>query len=453
MSRFLVNFTRRFTRYYISFVVLLVIVTGLSVATWCYTAEEQPLSSISNSNVVVIVIDTLRADHLPLFGYSKDSAPFISRTFEQGIVFDRAFSPSSSTAPAMASIFTSLYPSQHGVITGQIATANLSRKHPELKLNRIPSSIDTLPKIFKRAGYRTFGVADNHNISESMGFSSGFDHFVSHRYQGAKAVNQVVRDWKDELNGGSKYFLYIHYMDPHRPYHKQDPWYQPADSIRQNLMNAYDSEISFVDKQLEELAAEFNWANSALMIFFSDHGEEFWEHGGESHGTTLYTEVTRVPFAIRHGDLPKIRVTENVSTLDLLPTLAEILGLKIDSSWRGKSLWSIIRGQSNKGRSIFTERLRPPEHNKPQIKSIIFDNWHLIAKVPKEAVRSHKLYNINDDFSEQKNQFALRPEIAQKQIAKLEAHESSPIEFDSQEVTIEVDEDYLQQLKSLGYFQ
>ena len=143
----------------------------------------------SRPNVVVIVIDTLRADHLPLYGYAHPTTPFLSELARDGIVFDRAYSTSSWTAPATASLFTSLYPFQHGVVTGMVATLRARRLDPTITLNAIPGEATTLPEIMRRAGYRTFGVADNLNICAAEGFDQGFDEFRSYNDRGAAAVN------------------------------------------------------------------------------------------------------------------------------------------------------------------------------------------------------------------------------------------------------------------------
>ncbi len=192
----------------------------------CNSQSNKLSKSVAPSqNVVVILVDTLRADHLPFYGYKKDTAPFLSSLAKKSIIFDRAFSACSYTAPAVASVFTSLYPSQHGVITGHFANIRLQKKNQTVTFDRIPEELTTLAEEMKNAGYKTYGVADNLNITTEMGFTQGFDKFSTFRYEGAPKVNETVKSWAAELNSGGKYYLYIHYMDPHEPYNERAPWF------------------------------------------------------------------------------------------------------------------------------------------------------------------------------------------------------------------------------------
>ena len=148
-------------------------------------------------NVVLIVIDTLRADRLPFHGYGSNTAPFLSRLAAQGVVFENAHSTSAWTAPAMASMFTSLYPFQHHVVSGLDATLKLQRSGATIELNCIPDELETLPEAMKRAGYATFGIASNFNLGDAMGFSSGFDTYAHLRTsQTAGIVNSKLFEWE-----------------------------------------------------------------------------------------------------------------------------------------------------------------------------------------------------------------------------------------------------------------
>ena len=169
-------------------------------------------------NIVLVVIDTLRADHLPFYGYPKETTPFLSELAAQGVVFENAYAASSWTSPATASIFTSLYPFQHGVTMGLLAQMQLIKKDPRIKVNRIPKELTTLPEALRINGYRTFGVSDNFNISENQGFGQGFDRFLSFSHRGGQFINEQILQLKKEILAGGKYFLYVHYNDPHRPY-------------------------------------------------------------------------------------------------------------------------------------------------------------------------------------------------------------------------------------------
>ena len=238
-------------------------------------------------NIVVIVIDTLRQDHLPFYGYPKDTAPFLSKVAARSVVFENAYSVSSWTAPATASIFTSLNPIQHGVTTGMLATRKLQMINSKIKLNKIPNQLETMPEVLKKAGYKTYAVADNFNISEEEGFDQGFDKFITYNYKTADRVNDTLKKMQKEIKNAGKYFLYIHYMDTHEPYHKRAPWFEESDDPREVKISAYDSEINYVDGKIKEAFEFFGWDENTLVIITSDHGEEFYDHGKWGHGENI----------------------------------------------------------------------------------------------------------------------------------------------------------------------
>jgi arylsulfatase A-like enzyme len=161
------------------------------------------LRKVKNYNVVLIVIDTLRSDHLPFYGYKKNTAPFMSDLARQSVVFKNAFSASSWTSPATASIFTSLYPFQHGVLLGLMAILKANAEDPSIRVNRIPEEIETLPEVMKKNGFRTYGVSDNLNIGIKQGFTQGFDRFETFNYNGAPRVNDVLKS-KPEMDRKGK---------------------------------------------------------------------------------------------------------------------------------------------------------------------------------------------------------------------------------------------------------
>ncbi len=155
-------------------------------------------NSTKDINVVLIVIDTLRSDHLPFYGYKKNTSPFLLELSKNSTLFKNAFSASSWTSPATASIFTSMYPFQHGVLMGLLAIRNAQKIDPNVVLNRIPEKITTITEVLKNNGYKTFGVSDNLNIDHRQGFSQGFDKFKTFMYKQAPNVNKTIKSWKKE---------------------------------------------------------------------------------------------------------------------------------------------------------------------------------------------------------------------------------------------------------------
>ena len=258
-------------------------------------------SRTTDCNIVLITIDTLRADHLSCYGYERNTTPHIDAIAEQGIIYKNAVAPSSWTAPSMASLFTSTYPVNHGVVHGI--------KYRKQVHEVLSGELITLPEILQRNGYTTFGVSSNHHLTEEFGFDRGFDYFVYLGWKNADMVNKTVCSWEKEIKQSEKFFLWIHYIDPHVPYAARSPWikdyaatsldqaWQISRKVRSNfrlkefvptlkedpqaladLIALYDSEISYVDFYIGKLMERFAFESDTLIIITSDHGEEFLEH-------------------------------------------------------------------------------------------------------------------------------------------------------------------------------
>ncbi len=297
-------------------------------------------------NVVLVMIDTLRPDHLPQYGYHQDTAPYLAELAGTSAVFANAYSTSSWTAPAVASIFTGLYPPEHGIIEGFMSFKRREQKagFEVLPLNRLPKDVPTIAQLFHDAGYRTFGIAANLNIGPEIGFDRGFDRFASFRKDDATKVQERLDAWVDDLQSGAQpYFLYLHFMDPHMPYHPRAPWYRKQHLRNDDQRARYDSEIHFLDQHLREIGERLGWKD-ALLLFVSDHGEEFREHGGEGHEFTLYRELNHVLFQLRPpgGLETPHRYENNVSLVDALPTLLDLAGLPVPGDLSGRSLVPLL---------------------------------------------------------------------------------------------------------------
>lgn len=374
-------------------------------------------------NVVVIVIDTLRADHLPFYGYENNTAPFLWELTKRGVVFEKTYSTSSWTAPATASIVTGLYPFQHGVVMGFQATKRIQKLDPAFPLNRIPEEVDTLAEILKRDGYRTFGITDNRNISKDEGFDQGFDQFENHRYAGAKKVNAIAQEWKSEIKQG-KYFLYLHYMDPHDPYNQRAPWYHPVGTRAGDMLAAYDSEIQYVDQKIQELYELFGWDKNTLVIVTSDHGEEFFEHGQRGHGKALYNESIQVPLVLSYpsGGIQPASIGAKVSLVDIVPTVRGLLGISA-GSYPGFDLSPLLRGKQLpelEQRSIYAHLYkRRPNGMELEERGTLQDRWKHIGRQERQwktesdwQAGEEQLFDLIADPSERGNRFSDKPELA-----------------------------------------
>lgn len=404
---------------------------------------------IKNYNVVLIVIDTLRSDHLASYGYKRETAPFISEFANSSVLFENVFSASSWTSPATASIFTSLYPFQHKVYMGLLAFLVAKKNNPEIKIDRIPEEIETITEVLKNAGYNTFGISDNLNIGKKQGFHQGFDKMETYEYEGAPAVNKLLFKWKEEIEKSDKYFLYLHYMDPHAPYFSRKPWYRPQEGRKNISLESYDSEINYVDQYIREAYETFGWDKNTLVIITSDHGEGLWDHGKMGHGFYLYREEIQVPLIIKFPErYGQKRIETNVTTIDILPTVRDALGLSRSEADSGKSLIPLIKGDKDEfeKRYIFSY-LWKKVAKFIEYKATIYKKLHFIKSVENKK----ELYNMAIDKKEEKNRFLKAFRTAKLLEEKFEEFFKNSKKFTKKSISYKLTKEKLEKLKTLGY--
>jgi arylsulfatase A-like enzyme len=311
--------------------------------------------------VILVSIDTLRADHVGLYGYARDTTPFLDRFARDAVVFERAFSTCPWTLVAHMTMLTGLFPAQHGVVRDELALS------PEIPL---------LAERLQRAGYRTLGLYYTSWVHERYGFARGFDVFRAHG--SAEVALEHAREELARLDRARPYFLFFHLFDVHNgametgthmlypsPPPFQDLFMEgaaerlpklPPDQIWEsvNLLDAeqlaalnalYDGGIRHVDSRLEEL---FAWLEQqglladALVIFTSDHGESLGQRGRLTGHGELAQEGLHVPLVVRHprGLGAGTRVREVVHLGDIVPTVLDVVGLDPDTRLPGRSLFS-----------------------------------------------------------------------------------------------------------------
>lgn len=409
-------------------------------------------SIIQRPNIVLIVIDALRADHLPFYGYPRNTAPILASLAEKSIVFENAYSAATFTVPAIASLFTSFFPTQHGLILNSLIVKQLQMGESEFQTPVIPLKMETIAEFLKKKGYRTLAVSHNTFVSSKKGFARGFDVFETLPYdlasEGAVELNNEIRKiWDNEVRLKQPYFLYIHYMDPHFPYHEREPWYQDTSDKQKDLM-AYDSEIGYVDRNIGSLFHILEWEKNTLVIITADHGEAFNDHDVNLHGNSLYQETLHVPllfyFPQRYpkGD----RITANVSTLDIYPTLQEITGTRPNKIFKGQSLLPLLEkapGLSN-DRYIYA-------HSLPYVEpftSVIHKNWKYI-----QSANRKELYNLREDPGEKNNLYLIYPALARTLQNQLTDFINNCKPFKPDFTIIPQKDDPVQELKALGYIQ
>ncbi len=450
-------------------------------------------SPVKPDAIVLVVVDTLRADMLSYDGHHRSTTPGLESIVSNGVVFKNAYASSSWTAPSMASLFTSVYPTSHGAISPILKNGKKLAKYGPPTLDK---SFFTLAELFREGGYQTVGVATNQYLSSDLGHGQGYDvYYNKSNNHNAKKLNKTAvqhffeafgSEWYDAWQK-QKSFIWIHYFDPHGPYFPKSPWidrlapdyrqrswhFPPKRKIpeqkeylenldaeyKKQALPYYQSEVLFWDHWFAQLAEQMNLtAPNTLFVLTSDHGEEFGEHGGVTHGKTLYEELVRVPlvFYWPAGFEGGRTIETPVSLVDLYPTLADIADLKPPPGTEGKSLVPLLiprdgdpRAGSLNRRSIFMELLPP----KPDKKAIRKGDWKLIVSTSRSGKKKHELFNLADDPEEQNNLAPSHKATVSELVDELGEIVSGLAPPPKSDKTIEIDSDLLEQLENLGYVQ
>lgn len=351
----------------------------------CGQAPQAPSEPETPPNVIIVMVDTLRADHMSLYGYDRGTTPFIDRFASEAVVFERARSQAACTFPSVNSLFTSRYPfvfTRQG--KGQMG---------------IPYQYPTIAEILKRNGYQTIAVSASAIVRKSPsahnpngGFGRGFDVFDEKCVWGeGGCVNRRALKLLDSVE--EPFFLYLHYMEPHAYYAPPPHYtrrfaeeYDGHDFIRdgdpnpigkmiygdgpkvdisnrdiQHLIDLYDDEIRYFDGVFQRLVTRLDrqgLLENSLIVFVSDHGEEFLEHGHIAHCRGIWDTVTRVPLFIR---IPGIeggrRIDSAVQNLDIVPTLLDYLSIEsTDLGFEGTSLRTLVDGRESTSRYAFADQ-------------------------------------------------------------------------------------------------
>jgi arylsulfatase A-like enzyme len=326
-------------------------------------------SFLRSNNVIIIAVDTLRADHLGCYGYARNTSPNIDDFALDGVKFSSCYTPSPLTTPAFASVFTSLPPFKHGAKRNGLS---------------IFDKINTLAQYLKERGYYSGAFVSNWTLKKELthldrGFDTYTEILTKKRWFGvvnpegkAPEVNLEVFKWLYSHHG-KKLFLFVHYTEPHEPYvyHKDfdrgfdriDPAHYPEGSNRKKI-NKYDTEIGFVDfhiGQLIQKIKKYDLYENSLILFLADHGESFGEHGYFGHGRRLYNSGLRVPLIVKFpgGEYGNKEVDRNVSLLDVAPTVLSLLGYPAPEEMEGKDLFQHEENQ----RELYFECYRGAVHS------------------------------------------------------------------------------------------
>jgi arylsulfatase A-like enzyme len=432
----------------------------VALASVAWYALHRASSPARRPDVVVIVVDTLRASYLNVYGYERETAPFLSELAERSAVFDRAFSTSSWTAPSTASIFTGRYPWSHGIKIGfylHLNWTNTDRPNEStIPLNRFSTTERTLPMRFQALGYSTLGMASNINIGDEIGFSRGFDRFLLEHRDAAQGLRHKLAYWLFETRADRPIFVYLHLNDCHKPYSKRPQYFSEEEARGREDRSRYLSEIRYTDAQLKSIY-ELVAGENTLFVVLSDHGEEFEDHGGLGHTAKLYDELNRVLMMIHGPDLgiASRRFDDiNVSLIDVLPTLLELVGEEAPADVEGTSLARLVRGEDDgaelrdrvQDRVLFAHRRGVRNQD---LWAAIEGPWKLIQL----SDGSLELYDHRSDPEERNDVSDARAAIASRMSSLLEPIRERTLASSRErdEVELEVDEELERTLKSLGY--
>ncbi|MFC2163477.1 sulfatase [Acidobacteriota bacterium] len=436
-------------------------------------------------NIILISIDTLRADHLHCYGYDRETSPNIDQLAQDSVQFLNTFSDSPWTLPAHVSLFTSLFTINHGVNSLQ---------------NKLPSSLVTLADILRQNGYSCSAFTGGGKVSAKFGFSKGFDFYGESKvvfYQ-QNAVEQLFKRatrWIDQ-NRDKPFFLFLHTYQVHGPYNPPAPYdqifstqkiddneaflkkvlgrvgdkYRPMkDTDREEIVSLYDGEIRYMDehliKPLIKQLRESNLYDRTMIVFTSDHGEEFYDHQGWEHSHSLYNELIKVPLIIKfpNSQYKGMRVDSSVRLIDIAPSILDASGLRsFKLGTDGQSLLRIIHGKE-KGNRTFVSYLGPDGFRHTPEKISMNDNEYKLIlngrysekalsffKPPPPSLERLELYHLVQDPMERKNLFNQRPETTQKLLKELEKRLKRSHKAKAQEKSI-IDEELEERLRALGY--
>ncbi len=425
-------------------------------------AELEALRGRKDLNVVFILVDTLRADRLSAYGYSRPTSPTLDALAREGVRFAHVTAQSSWTKASMASILTAAYPATNGVE----------------RWNQALPEAATLPaEIFRQAGFRTAGLYRNEWVDRAFGFAQGFEAYHVPYYSTppesfrqntpepqklagsdadlTRSAVEFVQSFRDE-----RFFLYLHYMDVHQyAYDAAAPVFGTSNS------DLYDSAINWVDRNIGGLVQALDKSgilSRTVIVISADHGESFREHGVEGHGTTLFREVLDVPlilvlpFRWKGG----LVVETPVENLDIFPTVLDLIGLPPLPNAQGRSLVPLMVAAARGGpppaelaeRPSFAELDRTwgqPKKDPSPIVSVELGRWKLIQSAldPAEVA----LFDHQTDPGEAQNVVASHPEALGRLRQLAQQHVAAARQASVQPEHVEVDPARLEQLRALGY--
>jgi len=429
-------------RFQVLFVAVLVALTACKPSGSNHAAAPDAAPSLHPLNVILVTIDTLRADRLHCYGNRGIETPTLDSVAQHGVLFENAVAQAPLTPPSHASIFTGTNPNVHHVRnTGGFA---------------LPSSSVTLATILKAQGWDTAAFVGATVLKKATGFGLGFNVYDDqmpkpergqeereYPERRASVVVDHALNWL-RSQSGKPFFVWVHLYDPHEPY---DP---PAPFREKYRKNLYDGEVAYTDQQLGrflDAVGKKSPVDKTLIVVLADHGESLGDHGEFNHGVFLYDATLQIPFLISGPGVPAgVRVSQQTRTIDVLPTILELLGGKPPAICQGVSLMPVFSGGSVATTFSYEETLYPKMNmGWAELRGIRTARWKYI-RAPKP-----ELYDLAQDPGETTNVIYAHPKESgelEAALKKLSSESSNGVE---KVASSQVDSHTLEQLKSLGY--
>jgi arylsulfatase A-like enzyme len=445
----------------------------------CACSGERATPPERPPNLLLVVIDTLRADRLSSYGYARNTSPQLDRVAAEGVRFDSSYAAASTTLPSHASLFTGEAPIRHGAVKNGI---------------RLSADADTLAERLRAAGFQTAAIVSSFVLDRRFGLDQGFDHYEddftkegssyrSDTWRGfhtggafdrrANLTTDRAIRWLDERRDPARpFFLFVHYFDPHDPYDPPEPWKsrfaRPAGArpsladalVKRDVLDRYDGEIAFTDDEVGRLLAHvaaLGLEDSTLVVVTSDHGEGLGQHGVIGHTVNVHEEAVRVPLLLRWpGRLAAGSVVaEPVESVDVLPTLLELMGLPPGDTGRGRSLaGALLRGESLDAEHPVVTHRRPFDPAVVQENLRVFGEQFGLRRgrwkwIEGDRDGTRLLYDLTADPLEQRDRAAEEPARAEAmsgEVATFRSRYQREAPLDT-----EVDADDAERLRALGY--
>ena len=406
--------------------------TLAAVGGWRYARASAPVSG----PIIILSIDTLRADHLPVYGYRKVKTPAIDALAADGVVFERAYSHAPQTLPAHASLLSGRLPFETGV-RDNVGFA-------------VKDGERMLPQMLRDRGFTTGGVVSAYVLRKETGIGQGFDFFDGEMPPGSPelSIGQVQRDgaeseriaerWLDSI-GTSRAFLFLHLYEPHKPYTPPERFAELA---------PYDGEIAYTDEivgRLVRYLKSHQLYDRSTIILLSDHGEGLGDHGEQEHGLFVYDEAIHVPLIIKQESNAGAgrRAADLVQHVDIVPTILDLVKAPGSGGFRGRSLKPVLEGTGHLAdMPVYSEALYARYHFGWSELTALTDDRYRYIKAPRE-----ELYDLKRDAGERTNLADERPQARQALRGALDRVAAGA----TIQAPAEISADARERLQALGY--